>query len=303
MSWERPGPTKARPMPSALSLHAWGGPTFRRRLLLSEVSGYIGGVPERELDIAERKLLIGDVRSLMGMDRPTIASGEELLELRTELWGIEIREGTVWVNPHATVGATRLAANRIREVAAAGGAISFATGAPASLLSLYQGFAWLAHTEGAYVIEVPRSEVEMEGYPEDAQISFINGVAVLTRGLSMIPANDPRLGEELLFLHGKPDLFVGDGAFAAMMIHHGVPTVVLAPPTQPIFGVAHRRTGDVTVIPVALDRAASDYRPLMDAAIGLVDGPSRTEAAMKAGRSQPRRAPIDRWKLNVRPLK
>ena len=151
-------------------------------------------------------------------------------------------------------------------------------------------------------MEGTTEDLETDGHPSDARLTWMNRVATLSRGESLLSTTDPRLAQELLFTCGKPDLFVADRAFAAVMVGAGVRTIVVAPPTEPVFGVAHRRTGNVTVIPVAGMLPANAYVPLALAALQFADVPVLTDAAIKAARKDPN-AHLDSWKKDVRPLK
>lgn len=289
-------------MPTTTSAAPVRQRTLRRLLLDSRAGGTLSGISSAELERVERQLLIGDHRALMGMARPHIADTHELVALRLSVWGLDRREGRMYLEPHVALGAARLAGNIIREVAQAGGTIAFATGVPASLLGLYQTLAFEAVSHGAHVAEGTTEDLEMDGHPSDARLMWMNGVATLSRGGSLLSTTDPRLAQELLFTCGRPDLFVGDRAFAAVMVGAGVRTIVVAPPTEPIFGVMHRRTGSVTVIPVTGMHPANAYEPLALAALQVVDSPVLTAIAKKAGKTGSD-GNLDSWKKDVRPLR
>ncbi|MGB2757848.1 MAG: phosphatase [Acidimicrobiia bacterium] len=303
MRWERQPPASARPVPTMVNGHLVRPRSLRRQLLDSRGAGTVPGLTFAELERVERQLLIGDHRALLGMSRPHIADADELVALRMSVWGLHRREGRVWLDPMAALGAARLAGNLIREVARAGGRVAFATGSPASMLTLYQALAFEAFSHGATVPEGTSEDLEMEGHPTDAHLAWINGVAVLSRAGSLLSTTDPLLAKELIFTCGKPDLFVGDRAFAAVMIGEGVRTIAVAPPTEPIFGVTHRRTGKTTVIPVVGNMPAPAYLPLVAAATQHVDAPSLSDAAKAAMKTAPNRDNLDSWKKGVRPLK
>ena len=306
MRWEKKMPARARGIPNypqQTSANPWNEKPMRQRLVLGGGAGTVRDLSPKGLARLEHQLLVGDPRALFGTERWAFRSDDELVSLRSEVWGLVPKEEKFWLDPDRSLAAMRMAGNRIREVAKSGGRIAFATGYPGSLLSTYMGLASIAYEYGAHVLQSKHEPVELEGTPHATGFRWFHGVGVLARAEALLPTTDPAVGNDMLYIFGRPDLFVGDGVYAGAMIRAGVNTVVIAPPTQPVFGAAHRRTSNVTVVPTIVGAEPMSYAPLVEAAREFVDGPQRTPSAERAATAIKSAIREQSWRIDVIPLK
>jgi hypothetical protein len=113
----------------------------------------------------------------------------------------------------------------VLEVARGRGRIAFATGRPASLLGLYRALADAASVAGGEVLSASQSG------PIDARglrIWWVDGVATVSDGESLLADDSTVAADELLFMLPRPDLLVGDRAFAGTAAGAGLEVVAFA---------------------------------------------------------------------------
>ena len=169
------------------------------------------------------------------------------------------------INPERTLAATRAAAARIHAVAVAGGRISFATAAPASLLGVYSTMVRLARAGGAVVRDdQDRGPLRIDGrYPR--WLRTIDGVVVVTDGSSLLATNGPDAAREWIFLADRPALVVADGTFAHAAYAEGVEVVAIAGLDRPALGLAAARARSCTLVPLHPARPPAAYEPFVAA--------------------------------------
>jgi hypothetical protein len=169
------------------------------------------------------------------------------------------------INPEITLAATRIAAARIHAVAVAGGRISFATAAPASLLGVYGAIVRLARAAGAAVRdEQDRGPLRVDGrYPR--WLRTIDGVEVVTDGSSLLATTGADAAREWIFLADRPALAVADGPFALAAYGEGIEVVAIAGLDRPALGLAAARAARCTLVPLHPARPPRAYDPFLAA--------------------------------------
>lgn len=169
------------------------------------------------------------------------------------------------IDPTRTTAATRAAAARVREVAAAGGArIAIATAAPASLLTVHLAFADLAVGHGAEVVDLADfGPIRADGRTR-RWLRWIGGVAVVTDGRALCETGDGEVAREWLFAIPRPTLVIADGPFAEIAWESGLEVVALAGLDRPALAVAAARGGRCTLVPMRTDRPARGYSAIED---------------------------------------
>jgi hypothetical protein len=166
------------------------------------------------------------------------------------------------IDPAAVLRGAARAVARLREVALAGGRIAFASASPASLLGVHAFLARAARTIGGAVVDDDDgSPMRIDGR-SPRWLRWIDGVAVVTDGASVLGAEGPDAPAEWLFLVGRPSLTVADGGYADAAHAAGLDVVAFSGLDQPRLGLAAARGDRCTVVPVPTSRPARTYQAL-----------------------------------------
>jgi hypothetical protein len=227
-----------------------------------------------ELESIMRRVVRADPGALLGLDRFAQVDVDEARAAAQDIWGWDPAANAVAIDPDRLLGAALAARSRVVDVARRGGRVLVATGRPASLLGIHQGFARLARRSGAHVLEADEAgPVAVAGRP--ARVWWVGGVAVLTDGADLLADLGTGAIEEVLFAVPHPDLVVADRGFAGGALRIGIEVVALAGLESVALGIAARRGQPVTVVPVHEHRPAAAYvalEPLLGAS-GQPAGP------------------------------
>jgi hypothetical protein len=172
------------------------------------------------------------------------------------------------IDPDLTIAAARRAVWRIVEVAETGAHIAFATSRPASLLTVYLALVRLARISGADVADDDDDSgpLRVDGRAARA-LRWIDGVAVVTDGVSLCTTRGPDAADEWLFLIPRPALVVADGPYADAAVEAGIEVIAPAGLEHCSLAVARRRGRSCLVIPMWTDRPPGAYRPLLETAL------------------------------------
>jgi hypothetical protein len=155
-----------------------------------------------------------------------------------------------------------VAAARIGAVARAGGRIAFATAQPASLLGVHGALARLAGEAGAAVDDTDDAGPMRVDGRGGRWLRWMDGVAAVTDGSSLLATTGADAAEEWMFLAGRPALVVADGPFATSALRAGVEVVALAGLDRLDLAIPTARAQGCLVVPVHGGRPARAYRPL-----------------------------------------
>lgn len=240
--------------------------TARRQLLNAHVTGLHARFGRDAVRYAVRRLVNGEPRAQLGCDDLTAASTEEVWTALEKTHGWDPRASRASIDPDATVAALGAAAARLRDAASAGARIAFATGRPASLLSLAQWVAGDAAARGADVVTSTAASFDGSGRRD---LWWIGDVAVVTDGHALLAHDGVSGADDWLFAVGRPDLVVADRGFAGTAVRAGVEVIAWADLDAPALSLAAARGRSIMVVPLDEQRPAPAY----DAVIAVLDDP------------------------------
>jgi hypothetical protein len=244
----------------------------------ARVAGRGTGMGPAELRRAVARVLEGDRVAQCGLE----LEGVEASEVHRVLWdvfGASVEQPTI--SPDATLaGATRAGRALAEQL---GGSVLAATARPASLFSLLRRLVTLASTVGACVVDVGDSgSIRVDGR-RDRRLRFVDGVACVTDGDSLLAVRGPEAAVELEFLVPRPTLVVADGVFATHFAAAGVRVIAFVGLEAFPLAVAAMRGAPVTVVPLEVGRPPGAYAPVAAAA----------ESAAGEGRPRPVATPLE----------
>lgn len=245
-------------------------PTSRERLKAAHVAGRSVRFGRDEVLGIMRRLVDGDARVRMGIAPFADLGLEDVEAAVAAVYGWTGDGPRARIAPMRTLEGFAAARDRVVEVARAGGRLAFATGRPASLLSVYRGLAELATHEGGVVLE--HSESGLIG-PGGHRLWWIDRVAVVSDQESLLGDHGTEAAEELLFTLARPDLVVADRSFAAVALAHGLDVVAFADLDALVLAVAAWRGLAIRVVPIDERRPPSAYSPLLELLAGDPGGP------------------------------
>jgi hypothetical protein len=227
--------------------------------------------PHARLGSAEVSSVIGRVAAghtdaTLGLDlgRITREEAESALEA---IWGARGDAPRMTIDAERTASACSRAAALLVAVANDRGRVALATGRPASLLSCYAAIADALDDAGARVVDLG----VFGPFQGARSLWWVDGVAAVTDGASLLADEGIATGNEWLFSIGRPDLLVCDRGFAAAGIAAGIETVALADLDAVVLGVAERRERLVRVVPIDEQRPPGSYDPLVEALTGALE--------------------------------
>lgn len=236
-------------------------PTPRGRLVSAHVTGPHATLGRSEVAHSIARLVAGTPDATLGMTLERVTRDEAWAALGAS-WGWDGSTPRASIDPDRTLAGIEHARHRLRAVGAARGRVAVATGHPASLLPLVTAMAATARTAGAELLVCDRSGPI--GRSARA-LWWLGPVAVVTDGDSLLGDDGLESGPEWLFLTGRPDLVVADGAFAGIAAAAGHETLALADLDAVALGVAAARGLPVRVLPLDATRPPVAYEPLIEA--------------------------------------
>lgn len=210
-----------------------------------------------------RQVAAGNRSALLGLERFERVAPEELARIASDIWGWDSEPARVSIEPERLVAALAEARARVVDVARRGGRIAIATTRPGSLLPVYRALAALAAASGGDLLDGGESSRFRSGSGPWVRLWWLDGVAVITDGDSLLGDPGIEAVDELLFTLPRPDLVVGDRAFAGGAVQAGIEVVALADLDAVVLGLAAHRGLPVTVVPVHERRPPNAYRPVV----------------------------------------
>ena len=141
----------------------------------------------------------------------------------------------------------------------------FATAQPASLLGIHATLARLARAAGATIDDADDTGPLRVDGRTGRFLRWLDGIAVVSDGSSLLATSGPDAAEEWMFLAGRPSLVVADGPFAVAAVDAGVEVVAFAGLDRVELAVPAVRTraqhgNGCLVVPVHGGRARSGTR-------------------------------------------
>jgi Phosphatase len=250
-----PDPVRDR-APASPKTHTRGG-----RLKDAHVAGRSARFGREDVVEVMRALVRGDRQSRLGLDPFVSLTLDHTLAAAALVFGWDGDGPRARIDPARTVDGFNAACARVLEVARGGGRLAFATARPASLLGLHQALAAAAAGVGGDVLDAEQSP------PLDARgrrLWWIDGVATVTDGESLLADHTVASAEEWLFVLPRPDLVVADHCFAGTAAGMGHEVVAFADLDAIALAVASWRGMAVRVIPLDERRAPQAYAPLLE---------------------------------------
>ena len=236
-------------------------PSRRERLKAAHVAGRSARFSRDDVVAIMRALVRGDSGATLGLPPFPDLTMEHAAAAAELIFGWNGDGPRARIDPARTVDGFTAACARVLEVARAGGRIAFATGRPASLLGLHRALAGAASAAGGEVLSATQSA------PVDARglrIWWVDGVATVSDGESLLADDSTAAADELLFLLPRPDLLVGDLAFAGTAAGTGLEVVAFTDLDAIALAVAAWRGMAVRVVPLDERRTPHAYDPLLE---------------------------------------
>jgi hypothetical protein len=236
-------------------------PTHRERLKDAHAAGRSARWSRDSVVQIMRALLRGDPEAALGLPPFAELRMEHAAAAAQLIFGWDGDGPRARIDPARTVDGFRAACACVLEVARGRGRIAFATGRPASLLGLYRALADAASVAGGEVLSASQSG------PIDARglrIWWVDGVATVSDGESLLADDSTVAADELLFMLPRPDLLVGDRAFAGTAAGAGLEVVAFADLDAIALAVAAWRGMPVRVVPLDEHRTPQSYAPLLE---------------------------------------
>lgn len=221
-----------------------------------------------------RRVVAGDRAALLGLERFEPVGPEELARVASDVWGWDSEPARVSIDPERLIAATAVARARVVDVARRGGRVAVATTRPASLLPLYRAVAALVVSSGGELLDAGAAGPFHCGARPAARLWWLDGVAAITDGDVLLADPGIEAVDELLFTLPRPDLVVGDRAFAGGALQSGIEVVAVADLDAVALGLAAYRGLPVTVVPMHERRPPSSYCAVVD----LLEHPPTTPA-------------------------
>jgi hypothetical protein len=193
------------------------------------------------------------------------ASAPEAWTAVREVFGA--RPDDAFIDVDLTIRAARIAAERIAEVARSGARIAFATAQPASLFGVHAALARLARVAGAEIDDADDvGPLRVDGR-SGRYLRWVDGVAAVTDGDSLLGTKGRDAADEWLFLAGRPALVVADGPFAVAASEARLDVVAFGGLDRVELALPAARAQGCIVVPVHGGRPARAYAPL----VGLLE--------------------------------
>ncbi len=237
-------------------------PTLRRQLLDSRVSGR-QRIGRTEVLATARRVVRGEPAALYELAPFTGLELDEVIATIAGVWGPDLGSpdlaATLSIDPDLTASGAVAGFDRIVDVARRGGRLLFATTRPASLLGLYQEWVRLARAAGGEILADAETSAALLDARSDRSLRFLDGVAVVTDGESLLGGPGFGAAAELLFHLPPPDLVVAERAIAGGCLAAGIETVALGGLDAVALGVAARRGDPITVVPIDATRPPAAY--------------------------------------------
>lgn len=236
-------------------------PSRRERLKDAHVAGRSARCSRDDVVQIMRALVRGESGATLGLPPFAELTMDQAAAAAALVFGWDGDGPRARIDPARTIDGFTAACARVLEVARGGGRIAFATGRPASLLGLHRALVDAASVAGGEVLGATQSG------PIDARgrrIWWVDGIATVSDGESLLADDSTAAADELLFLLPRPDLLVGDRAFAGTAAGSGLEVVAFADLDAIALAVAAWRGMAVRVVPLDEHRTPQAYAPLLE---------------------------------------
>jgi Phosphatase len=250
-----PDPARERPVPAPKQ------PSRRDQLKDAHLAGRSARFSRDDVINMTRALVRGDRDARLGLPPFSGLTEEHVAAATALMFGWDGNGTRARIAPSSTIDGFRSACERILESARTGGRLAFATARPASLLGVYRALATAASASGARVLSAVQSgPVDRAG----RRLWWVDGVAVLSDGASLVALDSKEAADELLFALPEPDLVVADRVFAGTAVSHGHEVIAFADLDAIALAVASWRGMAIRVVPVDDGRPPGTYGALLE---------------------------------------
>jgi hypothetical protein len=237
-------------------------PTNLRELLKQQhVAGRSVRYGRDEVKGLMRRVEQGAPNALYGLPPFPELTRERVAAAVEMIYGWEGDGPRARIAPARTIDGFTAAVIRVLEVARGGGRLALATARPAALLQLYRRLAARAAAEGAAVLT--GTETVAFG-PAGRRVRWVDHVAVLTDGASLLADHSIEAAEEWLFTLARPDLVVADHAYAGVASAAGLEVVAFADLDAVALAVAAWYGRALRLVPLDDRRPPAAYAGLLD---------------------------------------
>jgi hypothetical protein len=237
------------------------GPSLRDLLKREHVAGRSTRFGRDEIVGVMRRVAHGAPAARLGLppfDGVTLAHVEAAV---ASVFGWEGDGPRARIGPGRTIDGFTAACERVLEVARGGGRVAFATSRPASLFPLYRRLIARVEAAGGDVLAADESGTFGPG---GRRLRWIDKIAILTDHESLLGDDSIDAANELLFALPRPDLVVGDRAYAGVAVGTGVEAVAFADLDAVALAVAAWQGRAIRIVPLDERRPPRAYAPLLD---------------------------------------
>jgi hypothetical protein len=237
-------------------------PTSLRELLKQQhVAGRSARYGRDEVKGIMRRVEQGAPNALCGLPPFRDVTRERVAAAVEMIYGWEGDGPRARIAPARTIDGFTAAVIRVLEVARGGGRLALATARPAALLQLYRRLAARATAEGAAVLT--GAETVAFG-PSGRRVRWVDQVAVLTDGASLLADDSVEAAEEWLFALARPDLVIADHTYAGVASASGLEVVAFADLDAVALAVAAWQGRALRLVPLDDRRPPAAYAGLLD---------------------------------------
>jgi hypothetical protein len=172
-----------------------------------------------------------------------------------------------FIDVDLTIRSAHVAAMHIAAVARDGARIAFASAQPASFFGVHAALARLARVAGAEIDDADDAGPLRVDGRSGRYLRWVDGVAIVTDGDSLLGTKGREAADEWLFLAGRPALVVADGPFAVAATEARLEVVAFGGLDRVDLALPAAREQGCIVVPVHGGRSARAYVPL----VGLLE--------------------------------
>lgn len=238
----------------------------RKRIVEAGIAGTHRSHSRRSTIAKIEPLIAGDPDKTFGLSGMDAYTPDDVLGFMAKLTGCSADIGCVdeddYIDPDLTVQGIVTAAERIRDLADAGGTMLFVTGHPTGMLEHDIRVADAFVQRGGRAVRLREGELLPIGKPSShSEVRYVGNVGCLADWGSLKHTHLSDAMEALLEERPWPDMVFGDHGFAGAAIERGIPTIAIMDINDHALAVAWAMGKDVTIVPLDDNRPPALYEP------------------------------------------
>ncbi|MBO0833941.1 MAG: phosphatase [Actinobacteria bacterium] len=259
--------------PASLATARWGPQALRDYLVANAIAGTVA-TPRQDSLAKYQRMASGDPQCMFGLTFGRAWTALDVLAEMSRRCGVssdpDVRQGPDFIDPWLTVQRLQAMAERLREVAAAGGTVLMGSGHPAGLLAIHAPLARHLRAAGCRVITpatgwhgqlTPGSENEW------GEIRYFERVAVISRGAGLAHTHGPGPMQAMLTAladagEPMPDLVLADHGFAGAAGAAGLQVAGFADCNDPALFIGEAEGRIVVSVPLDDNVQPGLYEPV-----------------------------------------